>query len=104
MRISDWSSDVCSSDLRYRRFIAANGIGISGIEFITDGNGELYTYDVNTNTNYNSDAEAAAGLYGMQAIARYMGQELHGLRAMQARPEPVQIGRAAVRERGGQYV
>src|SRR3546814_7677805 len=39
---------------RYRRFIAANGIGISGIEFITDGNGELYTYDVNTNTNYNS--------------------------------------------------
>ncbi|UYO94413.1 ATP-grasp domain-containing protein [Pollutimonas sp. M17] len=73
---------------RYQRFIAANGIGISGIEFITDENGQIYTYDVNTNTNYNSDAEAAAGLYGMQAIARYLGEELRGLRAGQARPEP----------------
>jgi len=61
---------------RYRRFIAANGIGIAGIEFITDRHGELYTYDVNTNTNYNSDAESAAGLYGMKAIATYLGREL----------------------------
>ncbi len=64
---------------RYQRFIAENGIGISGIEFIVDEAGEIYTYDVNTNTNYNSDAEAAAGLYGMRAIARYLGQELHAL-------------------------
>jgi hypothetical protein len=34
---------------------------------------------VNTNTNYNSDAEAAAGLFGMRAIARYLGQQLHDL-------------------------
>lgn len=61
---------------RYRRFIADNGIGIAGIEFITDARGELYTYDVNTNTNYNSDAEAAAGVFGMRAIAGYLGQEL----------------------------
>jgi hypothetical protein len=61
---------------RYQRFIADNGIGISGIEFITDAAGELYTYDVNTNTNYNSAAEAEAGLYGMRAIARYLGDEL----------------------------
>ena len=46
---------------RYRRFLADNGIGIAGIEFITDRNGEIYTYDVNTNTNYNSDAEREAG-------------------------------------------
>ena len=64
---------------RYQRFIAENGIGIAGIEFIVDAAGEIYTYDVNTNTNYNSDAEAAAGLYGMRAIARYLGQELHAL-------------------------
>ncbi|ANN76282.1 ATP-grasp domain-containing protein [Bordetella flabilis] len=64
---------------KYRRFIAANGIGISGIEFITDEHGELYTYDVNTNTNYNSDAEAQAGRYGMRAIAAYLGEELHKL-------------------------
>jgi hypothetical protein len=31
--------------------------------------GEIYTNDVNTNINYNSAAEAAAGLYGMRAIA-----------------------------------
>ena len=61
---------------RYRRFIAANGIGIAGIEFITDRAGELYTYDVNTNTNYNPDAENDAGLHGMKAIATYLGREL----------------------------
>ncbi len=65
---------------RYRQFIADNGIGIAGIEFITDRAGEIYTYDVNTNTNYNSDAEAAAGIYGMRAIASYLGGELQRLR------------------------
>jgi glutathione synthase/RimK-type ligase-like ATP-grasp enzyme len=64
---------------RYRRFIAANGIGIAGIEFIADANGEIYTYDVNTNTNYNPAAEAAAGIYGMRAIAAYLGRELRKL-------------------------
>jgi hypothetical protein len=64
---------------RYRRFIADNGVGIAGIEFITDASGEMYTYDVNTNTNYNSAAEAAAGIYGMRAIATYLGGELRKL-------------------------
>ncbi|HZI83724.1 MAG TPA: alpha-L-glutamate ligase [Casimicrobiaceae bacterium] len=70
---------------RYRRFIADHGIGIAGIEFITDGAGEVYTYDVNTNTNYNGAAEAEAGIYGMRAIATYLGGELKKLR--QAAPE-----------------
>ena len=61
---------------RYRQFIADNGIGIAGIEFISDAAGEIYTYDVNTNTNYNPAAEAEAGKYGMGAIARYLGDEL----------------------------
>src|SRR5213594_1888221 len=60
---------------RYRRFLAANGIGIAGIEFIVDRRGEIYTYDVNTNTNYNADAEREAGVFGMRAIARYLGRE-----------------------------
>ncbi len=64
---------------RYQRFIADNGIGIAGIEFIMDRAGELYTYDVNTNTNYNSAAERDAGVYGMHAIARYLGAELKRL-------------------------
>jgi len=64
---------------RYQRFLAANGIEIAGIEFITDANGEMYTYDVNTNTNYNAAAESAAGVYGMRSIAAYLGSELKKL-------------------------
>ncbi|MCC7047963.1 MAG: alpha-L-glutamate ligase [Alphaproteobacteria bacterium] len=56
----------------YERFLRANGIGIAGIEFVTDAEGRAYTYDVNTNTNYNPDAEARAGKYGMRAIARHL--------------------------------
>jgi glutathione synthase/RimK-type ligase-like ATP-grasp enzyme len=66
---------------RYQRFIAEHGVGIAGIEFIQDAAGEIYTYDVNTNTNYNSAAEAEAGLYGMRAVARYLGEELERLQA-----------------------
>jgi hypothetical protein len=60
---------------RYQAFMAENGIGITGIEFITDKHGNIYTYDVNTNTNYNSDAESRAGLFGMRTIAAYLGEE-----------------------------
>ena len=74
---------------RYRKFIAENGIGIAGIEFIADGAGELYTYDVNTNTNYNPDAEAEAGIYGMRAIARYLGVELDRLESAGRRRDTV---------------
>ena len=70
---------------RYRRFLADNGIGIAGIEFIRDGSGEIYTYDVNTNTNYNADAERAARVSGMRAIAAYLGSELARLEQHEAR-------------------
>jgi ribosomal protein S6-L-glutamate ligase RimK-like protein len=82
--ISDFAHPIIE---RYRRFIADHGIGIAGIEFITDDAGEIYTYDVNTNTNYNSAAEAEAGIYGMRAIASYLGGELEKLqrRAREAR-------------------
>ena len=76
--VKNFDSPILES---YRRFITDNGIGIAGIEFIADWAGEIYTYDVNTNTNYNSDAEAAAGIHGMQAIAAYLGTELHRQRA-----------------------
>jgi hypothetical protein len=46
---------------RYQRFLTANGIGIAGIEFIADREGEIYTYDVNTNTNYNAAAKRKQG-------------------------------------------
>ena len=60
----------------YERFLAGNGIGIAGVEFVVDRHGVPFTYDVNTNTNYNSAAEAETGLSGMRAVAAYLGQEL----------------------------
>jgi len=64
---------------RYRKVLAANDVEVAGVEFITDGSGELYTYDINTNTNYNSAAEARAGKYGMRAVAAFLGRELEAL-------------------------
>ncbi len=64
---------------RYARFLEANAIHIAGIEFIVDGKGEPYTYDINTNTNYNLAAESEAGVSGMRAIAMYLGSELAAL-------------------------
>ncbi|MGH7947736.1 MAG: hypothetical protein ACREQF_00720, partial [Candidatus Binataceae bacterium] len=69
---------------RYRRFIADNGIGIAGIEFIADAGGEIYTYDVNSNTNYNAAAEDEAGICGMRAIAAYLGDELRRLHRLKS--------------------
>lgn len=60
----------------YRRVLAANDIHVAGIEFIVDGDGRRYTYDINTNTNYNPRAEAKAGRSGMQAIAHLLCREL----------------------------
>src|SRR6266446_218489 len=69
--------DDIGADLkrRYEAFLAANDIGVAGIEFIADDAGAVYTYDVNTNTNYNPDAEARAGRSGMDTLARYLGGE-----------------------------
>ncbi|MBM3568328.1 MAG: alpha-L-glutamate ligase [Alphaproteobacteria bacterium] len=57
---------------RYEAFLAANGIGVAGIEFVRDREGRAFTYDVNTNTNYNPEAEALASQSGMRAIARHL--------------------------------
>ena len=61
---------------KYEKFIAANGIEIAGIEYITDKKGEIYTYDVNTNTNYNSQAEKVSEIKGMKSIAKFLKEEL----------------------------
>jgi len=69
---------------RYRAMIAANGIEVTGIEFIRNARGEIFTYDVNTNTNYNSAAEARAGVSGMGRLADFLGRELARLRHREA--------------------
>jgi hypothetical protein len=61
---------------RYEAFLSTNDIDVAGIEFISDDDGRVYTYDVNTNTNYNPDAEARAGRSGMDTLAHYLGAEL----------------------------
>ena len=61
---------------KYENFIAANGIEIAGIEYLTDKNGTIYTYDVNTNTNYNSQAEKNSEIKGMRSIAHFLKKEL----------------------------
>ena len=74
---------------RFQTFLAAAGIDVGAIEFITDADGIAYSYDVNTNTNYNGEAERRAGIAdtdraGMRALARYLGEELaalHGLKS-----------------------
>jgi hypothetical protein len=60
----------------YEAFLLANGIAVAGIEFITDADGTVYTYDVNTNTNYNPDAETRAGRSALDTLAHYLGAEL----------------------------
>ena len=65
---------------RYEAFLAANDIGVAGIEFVTGADGAVYTYDVNTNTNYNPDAEARGGRSGMETLAGYLASELACLR------------------------
>jgi len=67
--------------LRLERFLAAAGIEVAGIEFISDDSGRTLVYDVNTNTNYNPDAEERAGRAGTSrsgpgAIAAFLGAEL----------------------------
>lgn len=71
--IDDFSSPLID---QYEKFLKDHHITVAGIEFIRDANGTIYTYDINTNTNYNSDAEAAAGKYGMLALAKFLGHAL----------------------------
>jgi len=61
---------------KYEAFLQEHDIAVAGIEFIRNGNGSLYTYDINTNTNYNSDAEQVAGKYGMLQLAKFLDDEL----------------------------
>ncbi|MEY2972805.1 MAG: hypothetical protein RI886_582 [Pseudomonadota bacterium] len=69
----------------YENFLAANDIGISGIEFILDEQGQPWTYDVNVNTNYNSEAEANAGKFAYKEVIRYLAslQESSRIKSLQ---------------------
>jgi hypothetical protein len=57
---------------RMEAFLAANGIGVGAIEFITDAQGRSFAYDVNTNTNYNPEAERRACISATDAVVRHL--------------------------------
>jgi hypothetical protein len=76
---------------RYEAFLAANDIGVAGIEFVTDASGAIYTYDVNTNTNYNPEAERRAGRSAMDALAGYLDGELRRAETTAAAPSRTPI-------------
>lgn len=100
-------ADVCNADLiknrfqiidafddhplltKYEAFLKLAGVDIAGIEMVSDGDGVLWTYDVNTNTNYNSMAEAHAAVpqTGMQAVATYLASTLKSTYTAQALTE-----------------
>ena len=81
---------------RYARLLAANGAQIAGVEFIVDAAGEAFTYDINATTNFSAEAEAAAGRYGMRAVAAYLGDELAGLEDTGDRARAASAGPAAL--------
>jgi hypothetical protein len=63
----------------YRGFMASHELQVAAFEFIVDGRGHAFTYDINTNTNYNASAEyhaGRAGRSGMLELARFLGVEL----------------------------
>ena len=62
---------------KYQSLIKSNGIEIAGIEYIKSKDDQCYTYDINTNTNYNSIAEKKSSIKGMQAIAKFLLDELN---------------------------
>ncbi len=73
------ASEITESDPivgQYIAFMAAHGLRVAGIEFVTDADGKRWTYDINGTTNFNGDVEAEHGKDGMGAIAAMIGREL----------------------------
>src|SRR3546814_15311240 len=106
MRISDWSSDVCSSDLWFRtvRQIARERLGsdIAKIESF----GSYACRPVNNQTGGRLSEHARANAADIAAFVLADGRRItveHGWGGTDPRLRDFQIGRAACRERVCQY-
>src|SRR3546814_12634806 len=91
MRISDWSSDVCSSDLRFATSVVQPFAHfLAGLEI-----GHAF----GVHRDRSAGARIAAG-------ARFAGSRREGAEAAQLDPAAggEQVGRASCRESVGQYV
>src|SRR3546814_9324384 len=117
MRISDWSSDVCSSDLQQRRVAATlatvlyevgdrvalyafNSQGRSSVQFVT-----LKRFDETLGSLTMRRLHGLIpGAYSRLGAAVRHGSGLLLQHSGTPRKLLVEIGRASCRERGGQYV
>src|SRR3546814_14323470 len=104
MRISDWSSDVCSSDL-------GGGLAVSfafwrGNPAITRGS-NVYVQSIDWDSVTNPRNPAGTMWAGLQQapivepVDPFEGRVFHGL---EGSPGSAEIGRASCRERVCQYV
>src|SRR3546814_9629550 len=106
MRISDWSSDVCSSDLRgtfTHLNLANNLISDEGVEVLIN---ELKTHELLEELNLSDNKISNKGLADLSILVK----ELRKLRCLNISKnygpsqEILEIGRASCRERVCKYV
>src|SRR3546814_12046082 len=107
MRISDWSSDVCSSDLAYRRTrgmkvftIPADKLGTGKIEIsrLSPGAAAIMPYRIRSARGVDEKMAAALVADARPVAASYPND------AFVQRPMAEKIGRASGEERVGPYV
>src|SRR3546814_20170905 len=114
MRISDWSSDVCSSDLGWHRFTDANG---GGLDAVRDAGIADYPPDIAVRkatrlrsriVHRYSDADRALRVKSGAPAVIVARQNRSGRGDVRARIEHIvtgqTIGRASCRARVCQYV
>src|SRR3546814_17308077 len=107
MRISDWSSDVCSSDLIDRLTIGAEGQAMAAKKAVEDGNFTVESVETKPATRNPPPPFTTSTL--QQEAARKLGfSASHTLRIAQGLYEDgaitYKIGRESRRERVCQYV
>src|SRR3546814_12453788 len=105
MRISDWSSDVCSSDLREKAEREGNFRQLTQAERLQDARmnpaaKQVAAIDAAIEQKYGADSPEAAR---MKVAAREAIAQTLARGAFVAR-RAFEIGRASCRERGCQYV
>src|SRR3546814_16751203 len=77
MRISDWSSDVCSSDLKQAKLLPNDGEDIVGVRF---GQMELGHTAARTNTQQATAGQSRAGAFNLIGVALPQQPDIDALR------------------------
>src|SRR3546814_19009137 len=101
MRISDWSSDVCSSDLPGREEIPVRRRGVECLKGRETRGRAIPQRQIGAAAGPHEDFRAAVLVDEDQARARLFGLREQKILDDRLAPE---IGRASWRERGCQYV